>query len=334
MPTTLKVTLPDGSLKKIKVAKEDLHDFATFHNKLKDKFDVLENCTMNYTDEDGDVCLLDDDDSLEDAKTTMDKDTLRLVLKIKVRSHVPPLSAASSASAAVGGSEHQDQKRTEVDAEAKHKAADEERKAREAAEAKRKAAEEEQKAREAAEDLEEQRKAKERRKALEEQRQAKERREALEEERKAEERRKFLEEERNAEERHKFLEEERDTDERRKAEKKPEAVSPAERATFGRQLCKVAQHGIVKDVKYLIQARADINVKEDTEGGFGGWTSLMGASRSGHMEVVKALVEARAELNANDYGRTALSFAMEWDHRNSDKCPALTQYLRSVGATM
>jgi len=330
MPTTLKVTLPDGSLKKTKVVKEDLHDFATFHNKLKDKFDDLENCTINYTDEDGDVCLLDEDECLEDAKNTIDQDTLRLVLKIKVRSRVPSLSAASSASVTVGGSEPQVQKRPE----AKRKTAEEERKAREVAEVQRKAAEEERKAREAAEALEKQRQAKERRKALEEQRQAKERREALEEERKAEERRKFLEEERNAEERHKFLEEERDTDERRKAEKKPEAVSPAERATFGRQLCKVAQHGIVKDVKYLIQARADINVKEDTEGGFGGWTSLMGASRSGHMEVVKALVEARAELNANDYGRTALSFAMEWDHRNSDKCPALTQYLRSVGATM
>jgi ankyrin repeat protein len=62
-------------------------------------------------------------------------------------------------------------------------------------------------------------------------------------------------------------------------------------------------------IKLLLEAKADVNSKDD----FGGRTPLSWAAENGHEGIVKLLLEAKANINSKDDfgGQTPLSWAAE-----------------------
>ena len=73
-----------------------------------------------------------------------------------------------------------------------------------------------------------------------------------------------------------------------------------ERGAKEAELIARASTGDLGSVQSLIQAGADVNIREDS-----GSTALIEATRWGHAEVVKALAKAGADLNADNYGSTS-----------------------------
>jgi len=79
----------------------------------------------------------------------------------------------------------------------------------------------------------------------------------------------------------------------------------------GEKLIEASYAGRLDIVKLLIEAGADINIKNNY-----GVTSLMLASEGGYKEIVKLLIEASADINAkNIFGDTALMYAYENNHK-------------------
>ncbi|UYV81345.1 hypothetical protein LAZ67_20000861 [Cordylochernes scorpioides] len=70
-----------------------------------------------------------------------------------------------------------------------------------------------------------------------------------------------------------------------------------------------AEKGFLEMVNFLIQNKANVNVKNDKS-----WTPLHAASFNGHLEVVETLISNGADVNAKIYwGGTPLHFATETD---------------------
>jgi hypothetical protein len=70
-------------------------------------------------------------------------------------------------------------------------------------------------------------------------------------------------------------------------------------------LCAAARNGHLDVVKFLVEQRAEVNVKNTD-----GWTPLHLAAQSGYLDVVKLLVEQQTEVNAKkDDGWTPLHSA-------------------------
>jgi ankyrin repeat protein len=78
-------------------------------------------------------------------------------------------------------------------------------------------------------------------------------------------------------------------------------------------------------IKLLLKAKAQVNAKDQH-----GFTALMGASQSGHVEIMKILLNARADVNAREHedGETAITMAMHCAQNEAVKC------LIEFGATM
>ncbi|MGO9568404.1 MAG: ankyrin repeat domain-containing protein [Desulfomonilaceae bacterium] len=67
---------------------------------------------------------------------------------------------------------------------------------------------------------------------------------------------------------------------------------------------------------------ADVNAKDNH-----GWTALMEAAKTGHLDVVKLLLDEGADVNAKDnYGWTALKIAEEDGHKE------IVELLKAHGA--
>jgi ankyrin repeat protein/23S rRNA U2552 (ribose-2'-O)-methylase RlmE/FtsJ len=78
-------------------------------------------------------------------------------------------------------------------------------------------------------------------------------------------------------------------------------------------LHEVAESGHEAAIKLLLEAKADINVK-DIYGNR--WTALHWAAKKGHEAVVKLLLEAKADVNVKDNnGGTALHWAASNEHK-------------------
>ena len=89
-------------------------------------------------------------------------------------------------------------------------------------------------------------------------------------------------------------------------------------------LIRASENGYLKTVKALIDAGADVNIKN----GYGK-TALMCASRKGCLEIVKILIQARADLNLQDQDQwTALIYASGAGHLE------IVKYLVDAGADL
>ena len=80
-------------------------------------------------------------------------------------------------------------------------------------------------------------------------------------------------------------------------------------ATTGRygspMLIFAAERGHTEIVKFLIDAKANLNIKTNY-----GYTASMLAAKGGHTEIVKFLIEAEADMNITDnFGKTTLMYA-------------------------
>ena len=90
-------------------------------------------------------------------------------------------------------------------------------------------------------------------------------------------------------------------------EQPPGAGRPAVASSqgAGNALITAAMIGNLPRVKALLDARGDVNARDDNGG-----TALMAASEQGHLDVVRALLDARADVNARaGDGGTALTSA-------------------------
>jgi len=77
-----------------------------------------------------------------------------------------------------------------------------------------------------------------------------------------------------------------------------------------KKLFKSCIYGQLDIVKMLIEAGANINVKDN-----GGDTALMRASVHGNEDIIKLLIEAGADVNAKDNdGSTSLMWALSFGH--------------------
>lgn len=71
-------------------------------------------------------------------------------------------------------------------------------------------------------------------------------------------------------------------------------------------LCMAALYGYTDAVKILIEAGADVNVKNDDDLSF---SPLMEAASGKHIEIMRVLIAAGADMNAMSHGLTALAWA-------------------------
>jgi ankyrin repeat protein len=72
-------------------------------------------------------------------------------------------------------------------------------------------------------------------------------------------------------------------------------------------------------VKDLINAGADVNIKSNYTGAWGGYTALMQASYHNFMNIVKELIDAGADVNIkNSDGHTALYYAMDQSYKGEN----------------
>ena len=85
--------------------------------------------------------------------------------------------------------------------------------------------------------------------------------------------------------------------------------------SYGNALTLAAQYNQVENVKILMNAKSDVNIKQP-EGAIIIMTSLMHGSSNGNKEIVQLLIDAKADIRIqNRDGKTALMLAVEKDHK-------------------